>query len=149
MKTKYTILILAVAAFLSAPVMAAEVAAKAEKAPLPTAPAEKMQKTGDSHSGHAVNSASQSASTQAFEKAAAEMHSEMMIAYTGDADVDFVRGMIPHHQGAIDMAKVVLQYGKDAEIKKLAQGIIAAQETEIAQMKAWLKSHDKNPSKAN
>jgi uncharacterized protein (DUF305 family) len=66
------------------------------------------------------------------------MHKDMDIAYTGDADRDFVAGMIPHHQGAIDMARIVLAHGKDPEIRKLAAEIIAAQEKEIAWMKAWL-----------
>jgi uncharacterized protein (DUF305 family) len=79
------------------------------------------------------------ASTKAFVEANARMHKDMAIDYTGDADVDFVRGMIPHHQGAIDMAKIVLEHGKNPEIRKLAEGIIKAQESEIAEMQAWLK----------
>jgi uncharacterized protein (DUF305 family) len=49
--------------------------------------------------------------------------------------------MIPHHQGAIDMAKVELAYGKDPELRRLAEDIVKAQETEIAAMQVWLKAH--------
>lgn len=87
------------------------------------------------HGGHAIDAAP---SSKAFEEANARMHADMAIAYTGDADVDFVKGMIPHHQGAIDMAKVVLEHGKDPEIRKLAEEVIAAQTGEIAMMKEWL-----------
>jgi uncharacterized protein (DUF305 family) len=77
-------------------------------------------------------------STIAYIDAHAKMSTAMAITYSGDADQDFVRGMIPHHQGAIDMAKVVLEHGKDPQIRKLAEDIVAAQEKEIADMNAWL-----------
>ena len=67
------------------------------------------------------------------------MHKDMAITYSGDADRDFLAGMIPHHQGAIDMARVVLQYGKDPKVKAMAEKIIKDQEAEIAEMKAMLK----------
>jgi uncharacterized protein (DUF305 family) len=60
---------------------------------------------------------------------------------TGDTDNDFVAMMLPHHQGAVDMAKVELQYGKDPELRKLARDIVAAQDKEIALMRAWRAAH--------
>ena len=54
-----------------------------------------------------------SASSKAFRDASAKMHKNMDVTYTGNADVDFVKGMIAHHQGAIDAAKIELQYGKN------------------------------------
>lgn len=64
---------------------------------------------------------------------------------TGDTDRDFVAMMIPHHQGAVDMAKVELAGGKDPELRRLAQGIIAAQQREIRQMKNWQAKHPARP----
>ena len=81
--------------------------------------------------------------SMAFAQAEADMMTSMAITYTGDADVDFVTGMIPHHQGAVEMAKIVLQDGADPEVKALAEAIIAAQESEIAWMTDWLAAQAK------
>lgn len=80
-------------------------------------------------------------STKAYQDAMAKMDQGMAITYSGNADKDFVAGMMPHHQGAIDMARVELQYGKDPQLRKLAQDIIAAQQKEIAFMQGWQAKH--------
>jgi len=69
------------------------------------------------------------------------MMQHMMMKTTGNADVDFAKGMIPHHQGAIEMANVVLKYGTDADVKNLAGGVVKSQSEEITQMKDWLSAH--------
>jgi uncharacterized protein (DUF305 family) len=101
--------------------------------------------THGTHGSHGATAGTMPASpaAKAYEAANEKMHRDMAIKMTGDADVDFVQGMIPHHQGAVDMAKIVLQYGADPEIKKIAQEIIAAQEKEIAMFRSWLAKRQK------
>lgn len=79
---------------------------------------------------------------KAYLDSMAGMHHDMeQAAYENDADISFAKGMIAHHEGAVEMAKIQLQYGKDPEMRKLAEQIIAAQEPEIQQMQQWLQKH--------
>ena len=85
------------------------------------------------HQGHGT----MSGSDQAYMDVHRKMMGTMQMQPTGNSDRDFATMMIPHHQGAIDMARVQLQHGKDPELLRLAQKIIDDQEREIAQLRAW------------
>jgi hypothetical protein len=79
-----------------------------------------------------------------------KMHTAMgAIKQSGDSDVDFVRLMLPHHQAAIDMAKTQLLYGKDPQMRRLAQEIITDQQLEIQLMQRWLKPREPAATKQN
>jgi uncharacterized protein (DUF305 family) len=78
----------------------------------------------------------------ALQQSMERMHAAMMSeAPSGNNDVDFVKLMIPHHQAAIDMAKAQLLYGKDPQMRRLAQEIITDQQSEIELMQLWLKHY--------
>src|SRR5215213_10783106 len=102
------------------------------KKPAKKAPAKKRSQ----HGGHG---AAASGAVGEYQVAHHKMMRDMAVPYTGDPDVDFRVKMIPHHQGAIDMARVALKHAKDSETKRLAQKIIDDQEKEIAEMQDWLK----------
>jgi hypothetical protein len=76
-----------------------------------------------------------------YKAAHAKMMRDMDISFTGNPDVDFRRHMIPHHQGAIDMARVALRHAKDPWTRQLAEAVIIEQQREIAEMQAWLARH--------
>jgi uncharacterized protein (DUF305 family) len=82
-----------------------------------------------------------SPSSAAYRAAMETMMKSMETPYTGNADHDFVTGMLPHHQGAVDMAKIELQYGRDPALKALARDVIASQSKEQVFMRSWLARH--------
>lgn len=84
---------------------------------------------------------SPSAAQKAFMDGQQKMMASMPKTMSGDADKDFAMMMIPHHQGAIDMAKIELQHGKDLKLKAMAEKMIKDQEKEIAELKAWQAAH--------
>ena len=90
------------------------------------------------HSGGHGMAGSDMPHAQAWADINARMHEAMDVEPSGDADVDFIRGMIPHHQGAVEMAQYVMENGTDPEVRALAESIVAAQNEEIEMMRAWL-----------
>ena len=103
-----------------------------------------MMRQGGMAQSQTGPAAAQSDATKAYMAAMDKMHGPMMQAVQDpDPDVAFVRGMIPHHQSAIEMARVVLQSGKDDQAKKWANDVIREQQREITEMQEWLKTKAK------
>jgi len=72
-----------------------------------------------------------------------KMHKDMMIKPSGSIDIDFLKAMIPHHQGVVDMSEELIKKSKDAELKAFAQKMIDDQKAEIKMMQDWLKKREK------
>lgn len=99
---------------------------------------------GDGMSMPAHQTQGTAAAQQSYQSGMDKMHHNMQEGMTSqNPDVAFAQGMTAHHQGAIDMAKTELKYGKDPEMRRLAEAIIKAQQPEIDQMQAWLKKQQK------
>jgi uncharacterized protein (DUF305 family) len=102
----------------------------------------------DSHSGD--QTMAQDANWIELMSSMEKMHAAMnSVGPSGNRDADFVKLMLPHHEGAVDMAKAELTYGKDAQMRRLAQEIVTDQESEIQLMKLWLKQHDGSATDSN
>ncbi len=100
------------------------------------------------HGAHGAHGGAASAGADPAFEAQMKAHEKMTvdmgaIGPSGDPDTDFVRMMIPHHEGAIAMAEAQLKYGKDESRRELARQIIEAQTKEIAEMKEWLAKNGK------
>lgn len=103
-----------------------------------------MQGQGGGMTNMPMDTANMSEASRNYMQAMKRMDAPMMQGVqAADPDVAFVQAMIPHHQGAIDMARAVLQFGKDDQVKVWANQIITAQQSEIAAMQEWLKQHAK------
>lgn len=107
----------------------------------------------DAHAGHdmaandvTVNAEKMSDMLKDYTKSMTSMHNEMMVGMGyNDPDTAFAKGMLGHHRGAVDMAKIELKYGTDETMRKLAQDIIDSQQLEIDILNKWLASHPDAP----
>jgi uncharacterized protein (DUF305 family) len=98
------------------------------------------QHSGHARAGHGARDRAgpEAPAVREFKAAHGTMMRNMAVPYTGDPDADFRIQMIPHHQGAIDMAQVAMRHAKDPWTRQLAEGVIVEQQREIAEMQAWL-----------
>jgi uncharacterized protein (DUF305 family) len=114
------------------------VASQPQRAEARTAGAK--QHSGHAHAGPGARDRTgpQAPAVREFKAAHDTMMRNMAVPYTGDPDADFRIQMIPHHQGAIDMAQVAMRHAKDPWTRQLAEGVIVEQQREIAEMQAWL-----------
>lgn len=78
-------------------------------------------------------------SSQALNGIIARINQDVALPFSGNTDTDFVKRMIALHQGAIDIAKVELAFGKDADVRKVAEDVIKSNEDDITKMQEWLK----------
>ena len=116
--------------------------------PVQAAPAEAEAPASAHHHPRASATGAKTASTRAYLQAMQTMHRGMRTPLSGNVDVDFARQMMPHHQGALDMAEIQLRYGHDEELKRFNQWVIAAQTKEIGFMKNWLRRRDNGAAPA-
>ena len=122
-----------IAAFSSAALLVAvdQMTAAQERAATPTA----QQHPHSGPRARAATTDNEADFLAANHAAMNKMMADMTVPPTGDIDRDFVAMMVPHHQGAIDMALTILRFGKSEQLKRLAQEIIVTQQQEIAAMK--------------
>jgi uncharacterized protein (DUF305 family) len=97
----------------------------------------------DSHKNHGNMPLPKAMDNMPFQKAMDKMHKDMMIKPSGSIDIDFLKAMIPHHQGVVDMSEELIKKSKDAELKAFAQKMIDDQKAEIKMMQDWLKKREK------
>lgn len=122
----------------AAPALAQDHSAHGGAAPAVDLPAICLKDAGTPHEMASMQMPGDEAHT-ALMAGMDRMNADMMVGGTAaDLDVAFACSMIPHHRGAIDMAKAELQYGDDPWTRTLAEQIIVAQEKEVAEMLAWL-----------